>query len=374
MAIRRVSKSTPKTSKNAGRSAVFADNVRSLLERDHLSQREAADEIGVSYKWVRRLAHHGLVWPDKRTSEDLGRFAALLGVSPDALWDGNLMDQPQIPDNYVLIKWTGGKRRQADEIISHFPEQIRTYYEPFLGGGAVLLRLLDSGISVERYRCSDLCEPLIQIWQTVMKEPRRLASHYEETWHRLNEKGKPVYDAIRLRFNSHRDPCDFFFLLRCCRIGLVRFNRRGEFTSAFGRIGLPPDQVRRLIIEVGKKLRDVDVEFFVRDCQTIRPKVGDFMYLDPPYRLKHPSVMYSGGFDHQKLFEWLRKQKCGYAMSLNGFFGEEDHRMDVPEELYDQEHLIDSGVSAFRRMGGKPTPDQKDALYVRRGATCVAMG
>ncbi len=39
---------------------------------------------------------------------------------------------------HVLIKWTGGKRRQGRRIVEHFSHKIATYHEPFIGGGAVL--------------------------------------------------------------------------------------------------------------------------------------------------------------------------------------------------------------------------------------------
>lgn len=46
--------------------------------------------------------------------------------------------------NYRLvpcIKWSGSKRSQAEEIIKHFPEFIDTYYEPFVGGASVSLKI-----------------------------------------------------------------------------------------------------------------------------------------------------------------------------------------------------------------------------------------
>ena len=73
---------------------------------------------------------------------------------------------------HVLIKWTGSKRRQARQIVVRFPRQIATYYEPFLGGGSVLYELLGSDIEVGRIEFSDICEPLIALWQVVKDDPR----------------------------------------------------------------------------------------------------------------------------------------------------------------------------------------------------------
>ncbi|MDI6880615.1 MAG: DNA adenine methylase [Desulfitobacteriaceae bacterium] len=40
-----------------------------------------------------------------------------------------------------VVKWVGGKRRILDRIMKYIPQNVSTYYEPFLGGGAVLFEL-----------------------------------------------------------------------------------------------------------------------------------------------------------------------------------------------------------------------------------------
>jgi DNA adenine methylase len=368
LVVKRVSRSKPKIPRNADRAEILRENVRWLLDSEWLSQREAAEEIGLRYKWVRRLCHRGLVWPDKRTAAKLNQLAEFFDVATEDLWDARLRDQPRIPVNHVLIKWIGSKRKQADKILARFPRQIETYYEPFVGSGAVLFRLLSSDIKVERYRCSDLCKPLIDLWNIVIRDPRLLAYRYEEMWHGLKEQGKTYYEEVRQRFNETGDPCDIFFLLRTCRVGLIRFNHRGQFMVSYhlGEDGLPPQRVKRLINEWHQRLRARDVQFSVRDFSMVRSKAGDFLYLDPPYQNKMSRCrLYFGRFNHARLFKWLGKQKGGYALSLNGFIGEVDQRMDVPKHLYDEELLIANGVSALHQLNQMPAPTLRDSLYVR---------
>ena len=104
------------------RAAVFRRNLRGLLRSEWLSQREAADEIGVRYKWIRRLCHHGLIRTDRRTQAKLEQVAEFFGLERDDLWNPECLKQPK--PSSVLVKWTGSKRRQADSILSHFPSEI----------------------------------------------------------------------------------------------------------------------------------------------------------------------------------------------------------------------------------------------------------
>jgi DNA adenine methylase len=49
-----------------------------------------------------------------------------------------------------IIKWSGSKRSQSEEIVKKFPKEINTYYEPFVGGASILFQLLHSNIKVKK--------------------------------------------------------------------------------------------------------------------------------------------------------------------------------------------------------------------------------
>ena len=51
-----------------------------------------------------------------------------------------------------VIKWSGSKRSQCEEILEHFPKSINTYYEPFCGGCSMLMGLINSDISVKNIK------------------------------------------------------------------------------------------------------------------------------------------------------------------------------------------------------------------------------
>lgn len=128
-----------------------------------------------------------------------------------------------------------------------------------------------------------------------------------------------------------------------------------------GESGVPPQSVKRTIFEWNCRLRDHDVQFAARDYSTIRSKAGDFLYCDPPYR-RHSYRLYFGSFNHNEMFEWLKKQNGGYALSLNGFIGDEDRRMTVPTSVDDEATLIENGESAIRRINRMPTLRLRDSL------------
>src|SRR5436190_2293315 len=76
-----------------------------------------------------------------------------------------------------LLKWIGNKQRFAHEIVSYFPAQFGTYWEPFLGSGAVLATLVP-----EKAVGADAFKPLMEIWQTLKAKPEELKRWYRERW------------------------------------------------------------------------------------------------------------------------------------------------------------------------------------------------
>ena len=68
-----------------------------------------------------------------------------------------------------VIKWTGIKRSQANELIKLFPGEMKTYYEPFCGETSVLRTLLDNiqEYTIERFVCCDIDKNLINLWNVI---------------------------------------------------------------------------------------------------------------------------------------------------------------------------------------------------------------
>ena len=271
-----------------------------------------------------------------------------------------------------VIKWTGSKRSQSNEIVSYFPKEIETYYEPFCGGCSVLRELLDSDIKVENYICSDNNHDLIMLWKTIKMTPSILSSAYRRLWNELNknddiERKKYLYEEIRNRFNMYRNPMDFMFLNRTCYNGLIRYNTEGDFNTSFhfSRKGIGPDKFDKIVNEWSELLNDNKVAFLTKDYRQINPYENDFMYIDPPYT--NTNGVYTDDFTNAELFEWIRKLKCDYALSYNGKSGNEDNTYNVPTDLYTNHVYIKSGNSSFKRIKKSDTQALVyESLYINK--------
>ena len=271
-----------------------------------------------------------------------------------------------------VIKWSGSKRSQCQNIINHFPKEINTYYEPFCGGASVLRGLLESDIKVKQYVCSDLNEGLIELWKLIKEDPVSVSNHYEKLWTELNQyEDKAIkrqyFENVRERYNKEHNPLDFMFIMRTTTNGMPRYNQKGEFNNSFHitRNGIDPERLRKIINEWSVLLNKNNVCFKCCSYDTIIPQKGDFMYLDPPYA--GTKGMYFGGFDNKKLFEYLRKIDCSWAMSYDGISGKEDNTFEVPQDLYDEHLYIKSGNSSFKRVIGKSNDSiVYESLYIKK--------
>jgi|LauGreDrversion4_2_1035121.scaffolds.fasta_scaffold138175_2 DNA adenine methylase len=261
-----------------------------------------------------------------------------------------------------LIKWSGSKRTQAALLHSLIPPHDR-YFEPFLGGGALLY--LD--ISPEAF-ASDIYKPLIDIWLLAKHEPELLVSDYTQRWLTLQEeliylrskdgksylhanKGKvpsSYYDA-RKEFNKHGSPYALNFILRTCVNGIVRFNAHGEFNNSFhlSRDGMAPARFESVVSQWNRRLKSVRI-----DCSDYRntldyARPGDFVYLDPPYlgcvnRYCQP-VEATQYFNY---IESLNSKGVLWMSSFDGYSDDKDYKsFAFPESLYRSHRYIRNGRS-----------------------------
>ncbi len=183
-----------------------------------------------------------------------------------------------------FVKWVGGKRqllRQFRELGLYPPEDFNpitnTYHEPFVGGGAVFFDLLPKNAEL-----SDLNNELVTTYNVIKNNVdeliKSLQKHIYDKEYYLEVRANKVEDLSDIEIASR-----FIFLNRTGFNGLYRVNKSGQFNVPFGRYNNPvicdEDNLRR----VSDALQDVTITH--QDYKNVlkTAKIGDFIYLDPPY-------------------------------------------------------------------------------------------
>jgi DNA adenine methylase len=207
-----------------------------------------------------------------------------------------------------FLKWAGGKSQLLADILSRLPLQIEgTYFEPFIGGGAVFFELARQK-RIRYARLSDRNAELVTTYKAIRDGVegviKALAAHKNDEAH---------YYEVRAVDPATLTPAQCaartIFLNRVGYNGLYRVNSRGLFNVPFGRYRNPkicdPDALRR--VSQSLQIADIVVADFEESCA--RAVAGDVVYLDPPYVPVSKTASftsYSGRFDekeHQRLAE-----------------------------------------------------------------------
>lgn len=270
-----------------------------------------------------------------------------------------------------VIKWSGSKRSQAENILKFFPKEIDTYYEPFCGGASVLRRLLCSDIAVKHYICGDINEGLIDLWNKIKSNPSEVSDYYEKLWNELNvdddkQRKKEYFATVRKRYNTEHNPLDFMFIMRTTTNGMPRYNQNGEFNNSFHvtRKGIVPATLRKAVNEWNELLCRNDVQFISCSYEELKPSTNDFMYLDPPYA--NTKGMYYGTIDYERFWDYLRKIPCKYALSFDGISGTEYNTWNVPDDIYIKHEYLLNGNSSFKRtLGNSNDSIVYESLYIK---------
>ena len=252
-----------------------------------------------------------------------------------------------------LIKWIGNKQRFANEIISHFPDKFETYYEPFLGSGAVL-----GTLSPSKGYGTDIFQPLMGIWGALSENPDELVKWYTERYLRFTDSAdkRGVYEDIKASFNANPNPADFIFLTRSCYGGVIRFRKDGYMSTPLGiHNPISPESFSKRVTIWNERTRGT----IFRCCdfrETIgRAKKNDLIYCDPPY-VDSQSILYGAqDFTLNTLFDELERAKSRgvfLVLSIDGSkkSGQKKVDIDFPRDLFLQTKLVNCGSSMLRRF------------------------
>lgn len=181
-------------------------------------------------------------------------------------------------DAEPFLKWAGGKRGMLPTLRQYVPKNIRTYCEPFLGGGALFFKIAPSSAIL-----SDLNSELITTYRVVRDKPseliQALSRHYYD---------KDYYYEVRKQNPASLSDIDIaarmIYLNRAGYNGLYRVNKKGEFNVPFGKYTNPTIVDTNKIMACSNALRGVLLENLpFEELPWASIGEGDFVYFDPPY-------------------------------------------------------------------------------------------
>jgi DNA adenine methylase len=262
------------------------------------------------------------------------------------------------PFSSQLLKWIGNKQKFAHEIISYFPENYGTYYEPFLGSGGVLATLAPNNAIA-----SDSFKPLIEIFQVLQDSPEILKHWYQERWEKfMSEDRKVVYEQIIKSYTSNPNPADLLFISRSCYGGVIRFRKIDGYISTPIGIHTPisPKSFSQRVDEWHK--RTMGTLFIHNEYEEAMnyANSGDLIYCDPPYSYSQSILYGAQEFSLENLFSVIaevKKRGVYVILSIDGSKKSGNLICNIPvqEGLFEREVFVNVGRSMLKRfqMNGK---------------------
>ncbi len=231
-----------------------------------------------------------------------------------------------------FVKWAGGKNSLIPQLTKYYPVElingnIERYVEPFVGGGAVLLDILQKYEVKEAY-AFDINKDLINCYNVIKNNVEALIQELDK-----KEKDFLILDSdnrqkyfynIRTEYNSYvlndelniKRASEFIFLNRTCFNGLYRVNKDGKFNVPCGKYKNPTICDSNNLRNLSKLIQNVTFEY--GDYRKSEDLITEntFVYFDPPYR---PLSVTSGftSYTKEDFNDENQKELAQYYNQLN---------------------------------------------------------
>lgn len=214
-----------------------------------------------------------------------------------------------------ILKWVGGKRQSLDIILPLIPKKYSTYYEPFVGGGAVFFSLQPRKAVI-----NDINDELMNVYQVIRSDAQGLLeklaeaaeNHSEDFYYKVRERDRnqDIYNRLSAIDKAART----IYLNKTCYNGLYRVNTDGKFNTPYGKYKNPNIINRDTILNLHAYLNKANVQIRCDDYRRVlsTARCGAFVYFDPPYMPISETANFTSytadGFDIEQ--QVMLKQTC----------------------------------------------------------------
>ena len=199
-----------------------------------------------------------------------------------------------------FVKWAGGKNSLIPQLTKYYPLELKDgtierYIEPFVGGGAVLIDILQKYEIKEAY-AFDINKDLINCYNVIKTNVENLIQELDKKEKEFlildNDARQQYFYDIRTEYNSYtlnedidvKRASEFIFLNRTCFNGLYRVNKEGKFNVPCGKYKNPTICDSNNLRNLSKLIKNVTFEYGDYKKSESFVNENTFVYFDPPYR------------------------------------------------------------------------------------------
>lgn len=197
------------------------------------------------------------------------------------------------------LRWAGGKSKMMKILDKFMPDTINKYFEVFVGGGSVLLHIIQK-YKPYRVIANDIDENLINYYQNVRENPDNMINKC------LQVKGTYSSEQFKNIFQNLNptESVDFFIKNKTSFSGL-----NGNYSKLAYEKNFSINSINK-IKDVSSVIQSV--EFTNCDFEELDLDLSDyFIYLDPPYYSNKEKGLYGKKgklhkeFNHEALYEFV---------------------------------------------------------------------
>jgi DNA adenine methylase len=284
-----------------------------------------------------------------------------------------------------FLKWVGGKTQIIEKVLASVPKEINNYYEPFLGGGSVLLGFLSHRDFKGKVYASDINPYIIALYKFIQNtcdlfiaELKKIVDTYNSIkGTEVNRKPTSLEEALtsqesyyyymRSRFNGIENRTSIeacailLFLNKTCFRGVYREGPSG-FNVPFGHYDSPQIYDEQHLKDISKLIQNVEFRCCSFDKALTGLTENDFVYLDPPYApINEKSFVgyIAEGFsldNHIELFKICKEMKNKFVMS--------NAEVKLVKENFPDEKYSTTIISCRRAINSKDPASRTNEVLI----------
>ena len=247
-----------------------------------------------------------------------------------------------------FVKWAGGKNGLINSLTPFIPKKFNSYFEPFVGGGALFFYLKNHKIlNSKKIYLNDKNLELINAYRQIKINPIEILKKLEIL--KKNHNKEYFYKIRNLDRNSNFyslgevfRAARFIYLNKTCFNGLCRYNAKGNFNTPIGSYKDPKIYDKELILSVHKALKNVAITNKDFEIVSLKARKGDFIYFDPPYFPLNKTSSFVGYTDNFLANEQIRLYELFKTLDFEGIkVLQSNSNTDFIKELYKDFEIIE---------------------------------